>query len=70
MAEMRNPSRDLPRVVNFSIPIVMACFILTNVSYYIILPRNVLQGSDAIAVVGSFYPVYIWFTIAKIHSRR
>lgn len=59
---MKNPSRDLPRVVHFAIPIVMACFIFINISYYVILPRNVLQTSDAIAVVRSFYPsIYFYF---------
>lgn len=50
-AEMQNPSRDLPRVVYITVPIVLLCLILTNLAYYIILPRNVLEASDAIAVV-------------------
>ena len=52
---MKNPSRDLPRVVRFAIPIVVACFVLINVSYYVTLPRNVLQESDAIAVVRQLF---------------
>lgn len=48
---MRDPVRDLPRTVHVGILTVTICFVLTNIAYYIIIPWNVLEESDAIAVV-------------------
>jgi solute carrier family 7 (L-type amino acid transporter), member 9/15 len=51
--EMRNPSRDLPLAIHTAMAVVICCFELTNVSYYIILPWKDLSMSDAVAVVCS-----------------
>ncbi|MCJ1462864.1 hypothetical protein MMC07_001467 [Pseudocyphellaria aurata] len=50
VAEIRDPIRDLPRAVYAAIPTVTICFVLVNLAYYIILPWEVVQDSDAIAV--------------------
>lgn len=51
VAEMRDPIRDLPRAIHTAIPTITICFVLVNLAYYIILPWEVVQASDAIAVV-------------------
>lgn len=70
-AEMRDPVRDLPRSVHAGIPTVTICFVLTNLAYYIIIPWNVVQESDAIAVVSTLLNFCLYrerFT--KPYSRR
>ena len=54
---MQNPSRDIPRVINFAIPTVLSCYILINVAYYVVIPWNELSASKAIAVVRSSFLV-------------
>lgn len=48
---MQNASHDLPKAIHTAIPTVICCFILTNLSYYLILPWDALGSSNAVAVV-------------------
>ncbi|KAF2015343.1 hypothetical protein BU24DRAFT_421641 [Aaosphaeria arxii CBS 175.79] len=48
--EFKNPTRDLPRVIHTSLPIVIACYLLANVSYFLVLPISVIESSNTIAV--------------------
>ncbi|KAF2752721.1 amino acid transporter [Pseudovirgaria hyperparasitica] len=48
--EMVNPHRDLPRVIHTSIPIVIVSYILANVAYFFVLPMDVIESSNTVAV--------------------
>lgn len=52
--ELVNPTRDLPRVIHTSMPVVIFCYLLANVSYFLALPLVVTFSSNTIATaVGS-----------------
>lgn len=48
--EMRNPTRDLPRVIHTAMPIVIISYLLANVAYYFVLAGSVIGSSNTIAV--------------------
>ncbi|CAG8565040.1 1260_t:CDS:2 [Paraglomus occultum] len=48
--EMKNPARDLPRVTMVGLPIVILCYLLTNVAYYAVLPSSVVTKTNTIAL--------------------
>ncbi|KAF3920335.1 hypothetical protein ABW20_dc0100802 [Dactylellina cionopaga] len=48
--EMKNPSRDLPRVIHSAMPLVIVCYILANISYFFVLPSSVIASSTTVAV--------------------
>jgi amino acid transporter len=49
-AEFKNPSRDLPRVIHTSLPLVIICYLLANISYFLVLPASVIESSNTVAV--------------------
>ncbi|CAO2648387.1 Nn.00g076540.m01.CDS01 [Neocucurbitaria sp. VM-36] len=49
-AEFKNPTRDLPRVIHTSLPLVILCYLLANVSYFLVLPTSVIESSNTVAV--------------------
>jgi amino acid transporter len=49
-AEFKNPTRDLPRVIHTSLPLVIISYLLANVAYYLVLPASVIESSNTIAV--------------------
>ena len=51
IGEMRHPARDLPLVIHTAMPTVILCYLLANISYYLVLPSSVVSSSNAIAVV-------------------
>ena len=50
--EMKDPFRDLPRVINSAMAIVLLGFVLMNVSLYIVLPMDAIRDPKTVAVVG------------------
>jgi hypothetical protein len=48
---MARPDRALPRAINTAMAVVIVCFEITNVSYYILVPWESLSSHDAVAVV-------------------
>ncbi|PFH60130.1 hypothetical protein XA68_11403 [Ophiocordyceps unilateralis] len=50
VGEFRNPSRDLPRVMHTAMPLVILCYALANVAYFLVLPIEVINGSNTVAV--------------------
>ncbi|KAK6510617.1 hypothetical protein TWF506_009720 [Arthrobotrys conoides] len=48
--EMKNPTRDLPRVIHSAMPLVISCYLLANVSYFFVLPSSVIASSTTVAV--------------------
>ncbi|KUI52809.1 Y+L amino acid transporter 2 [Cytospora mali] len=51
VGEFRNPSRDLPRVIHTAMPMVILCYVLANVSYFLVLPLAATNSSNTIAVL-------------------
>ena len=52
---MKEPSRDLPKVIYFAMPTVVCCYIVTNLAYYVVIPWTEVSASNAIAVVRSIF---------------
>ncbi|RCI15926.1 hypothetical protein L249_2033 [Ophiocordyceps polyrhachis-furcata BCC 54312] len=50
VGEFRNPSRDLPRVMHTAMPLVILSYVLANVAYFLVLPIDVINGSNTVAV--------------------
>ncbi|KAI8943551.1 hypothetical protein NX059_001547 [Plenodomus lindquistii] len=49
-AEFKNPTRDLPRVIHTSLPLVILCYILANISYFLVLPTSLIESTNTVAV--------------------
>jgi amino acid transporter len=49
-AEFKNPTKDLPRVIHTSLPLVIVSYILANISYFLVLPADVIESSNTVAV--------------------
>ena len=50
VGEMKNPSRDLPRTIHTSLPLVITSYLLANLSYIFVLPHDVINASNTVAV--------------------
>ncbi|CAD6569352.1 MAG: hypothetical protein CYPHOPRED_003298 [Cyphobasidiales sp. Tagirdzhanova-0007] len=48
--EMKNVTRDLPRVIHISLAMVMALFIVANISYFIVLPKDLVSQSNTVGL--------------------
>ena len=57
---MKHASRDLPRVIHTAMPVVIVSYLLANVSYYLVLPGEVVGRSNTIAVVFLLPPSTGW----------
>ncbi|KAF2729328.1 amino acid transporter [Polyplosphaeria fusca] len=49
-AEFKNPARDLPRVIHTSLPLVIASYLLANISYFLVLPASLIESTNTVAV--------------------
>lgn len=50
VGEFRNPTRDLPRVINTAMPLVIVSYVLGNVAYFLVLPLDKINSSNTVAV--------------------
>jgi amino acid transporter len=48
---MGNVARDLPRVIHWSLTIVVVMFLVANASYFIVLPKELVAHSNTVALV-------------------
>ncbi|KAF7187686.1 Y+L amino acid transporter 2 [Pseudocercospora fuligena] len=48
--EMVHASRDLPRVIHTALPVVILSYILANLAYIFVLPTEIINKSNTIAV--------------------
>ncbi|XP_023245413.1 b(0,+)-type amino acid transporter 1-like [Copidosoma floridanum] len=53
--EIKDPSKNLPRSIMIGIPLVTLCYALINVSYLAVMSPLEMIGSEAVAVVSSFF---------------
>lgn len=47
--------RNLPRAICISLPLVTVIYVLVNSAYYIVLTKEEILSSDAVAVVRVFF---------------
>ena len=52
---MKDPVRDLPRAIMISCITVTVVYVTTNIAFYTTLNVPEVLGSEAVAVVGTFY---------------
>ena len=50
---MRDPARDLPRVINTAMAVVIIGFVLMDVALYIAVPIEAMRDNSTPAVVSS-----------------
>jgi hypothetical protein len=55
---MQDAAKDLPAAIHTAVPAVIACFLCANLSYYILIPWNVIGASDTVAEVSASRLVY------------
>ncbi|KAF8522271.1 amino acid permease-domain-containing protein [Hysterangium stoloniferum] len=48
--EMKNPAKNLPRVIHISMTVVMILFLSANLSYFVLLDRETVAKSNTIAL--------------------
>ncbi|KAG0348353.1 hypothetical protein BG004_005380 [Podila humilis] len=49
-SEMKNPTKDLPRVIFAGVPIVIMFYLLANTAYYAVLPQSVIMNTNTVAI--------------------
>ncbi|KAG0044227.1 hypothetical protein BGZ83_010520 [Gryganskiella cystojenkinii] len=49
-SEMKNPTKDLPRVIFAGVPIVIIFYLLANTAYYAVLPEAVVMNTNTVAI--------------------
>lgn len=50
VGEMIHPSRDLPRTIHTSLPLVIISYLLANLAYIFVLPHEIINASNTVAV--------------------
>lgn len=50
VGEMIHPGRDLPRAIHTALPLVILSYILANLAYIFVLPAEVINKSNTVAV--------------------
>jgi L-type amino acid transporter 6 len=53
--DMRDPARDLPRVINTAMAIVIIGFVLMDIALYVAVPIEAMRDNSTPAVVSSLY---------------
>ncbi|CAN6661558.1 hypothetical protein TRVA0_033S01024 [Trichomonascus vanleenenianus] len=49
-AEMKNSSRDIPRVIHMSMPLVILAYVLANISYFCVLSKEEVLETTTVAL--------------------
>jgi amino acid transporter len=53
--DMRDPARDLPRVINTAMAVVIVGFVSMDAALYVAVPIEAMRDNSAPAVVSSLY---------------
>ncbi|KAI9593985.1 amino acid/polyamine transporter I [Syncephalis fuscata] len=48
--ELKNPRRNLPLAITISLVLVIACYVLTNLAYFAVLPLEMIRQSNTVAM--------------------
>lgn len=57
-------SRNLPRAIYISIPLVTLVYTLTNIAYFSSMTPEELLNSNAVAVVSSFHLFHLYACVS------
>ncbi|ANB11084.1 Mup1p [Sugiyamaella lignohabitans] len=49
-AEMKNPRRDLPRVIHIAMPVVIVAYFLANIAYYAVMSEEEIEKTTSVAI--------------------
>jgi APA family basic amino acid/polyamine antiporter len=49
--ELKEPQKNLPKAIGMGIGFVIAVYTITNAAYHFVLPLDIVQNSDSVAVV-------------------
>ncbi|KAF2463265.1 amino acid transporter [Lindgomyces ingoldianus] len=52
-SEINDPGRALPRAIKAAMAVVLSCYELVNIAYYILLPWDTMSSNDAVAVAAA-----------------
>ncbi|KAF2107410.1 amino acid/polyamine transporter I [Lophiotrema nucula] len=52
-SEIRDPGRSLPKAIKAAMIVVLSCYELVNVAYYILLPWDAISSNNAVAVAAA-----------------
>ncbi|KAF2183127.1 amino acid transporter [Zopfia rhizophila CBS 207.26] len=52
-SEIRDPGRSLPQAIKAAMAVVLSCYELVNIAYYILLPWGTISTNDAVAVAAA-----------------
>src|SRR3954453_18980045 len=47
---MTNPTRDLPRTIHVSMSTMVVLYLLTNISYFLVLPQSIVASSNTVVL--------------------
>ncbi|RKP10640.1 amino acid/polyamine transporter I, partial [Thamnocephalis sphaerospora] len=53
--ELKNPRRNLPLAITISLLLVIACYLLANLAYLVVLPLDVVRTSNTVAMDFGMY---------------
>ena len=57
--ELKDPTKNLPRAIYISLPMVTIIYVLVNISYFVILTPYEILSSNAVAVVSQIAEVTV-----------
>ena len=66
--EIRDPMKNLPRSILFSMPVVVVVYVLMNVSYLTVLSPQDLYNSESVAVVSNISNLYLYIVWPHLTS--
>ena len=49
--EIKNPQKNLPRALLIGIPLVMVCYLLTNIAYFSVITKSEIINTSAVAIL-------------------
>ncbi|RNA36723.1 Y+L amino acid transporter 2 [Brachionus plicatilis] len=62
--EMKEPEKNLPRALTISIPLITFIYLITNISYFLVLTPGEILSTEAVALTFSrkIFNQYVWLT--------
>ena len=61
-------SRNLPKAICISLPLITVIYVLANVAYFVVLTQDEILASNAVAVVSEFFITVIY--LRRLHEHQ